>query len=90
MPQPRNTRGQFRSASAAIADIVFEPSSEIPEDYSTWLGDGAVVVTFNARGVYRYEGINFIEYSQFKDAPSWGSYFNDYIRPYYSNYERIG
>lgn len=85
---PRNTFGRFRSYSQAIEDIIFEPSSEI--DFDNFLGNGSMTVIFNERGTYRYEDVNYIEYVNFKNAPSWGEYFNNFIRPYYDNYERIG
>lgn len=87
--QPRNTFGRFRSASEAIVDITFEPSADAPEDLTSWLGGGTMVVEFQARGTYRYENVNFVEYTNFKNSPSWGEYFNDYIRPFYNEYERI-
>lgn len=88
--QPRNTYGHFRTFSAAIVDIVFEPASEIPLDYDSWLGDGSMIIEFQARGTYRYNSVNFIEFTNFKNAPSWGEYFNNNIRPFYTDYERIG
>lgn len=85
--QPRNTFGRFRSSSEAIVDITFIPAAEI--DFDNFLGSGSMIVEFQARGTYQYENVNYIEYVNFKNAPSWGEYFNQNIRNYYTDYERI-
>lgn len=91
MATRRNALDRFRSGqSNAIVDITFRPQEEVPIDFTTLLGDGALIVEFQERGTYQYNGVNYLEYVNFKNASSWGEYFNNYIRPNYLDYERIG
>lgn len=89
MPIRRSASGRFRAGvSEAIADIQWEPQPLAKDAID--LGNGDLVVIFQERGTYRYHDVNFSEYISFKDAPSWGEYFNENIRPNYLDYERIG
>ena len=51
--------------------------------------NGQMVVNFNKRGSYVYFDIEPWLYAEFNNAASRGTYFNLYVRPFYTNFERI-
>lgn len=48
-----------------------------------------MTVHFNKRGSYTYYEVEPQVYAEFNSAASRGTYFNLYIRPLYTNFERI-
>lgn len=88
--RPRNTHGQFRSVSAAIQDVQWEPKDPLNIDpVEDFLGTGTLIIVFQERGTYRYYDANYLDYQNLKNAASMGGYFNDNLRNYLTNYERI-
>jgi len=48
-----------------------------------------MTVNFNKRGSYVYFDVEPFLYAEFNEAASRGTYFNLYVRPFYTNFERI-
>lgn len=49
----------------------------------------AMTINFNKRGSYLYYDVEPWLYAEFNNAASRGTYFNLYVRPFYTNYERV-
>ena len=59
--------------------------SSLEYDFDTF----QMTVHFNKRGTYVFYDIEPQIYAEFNNAASRGTFFNLYIRPFFTNYERI-
>ena len=66
-----------RPESNCVADVSYNPETE------------QMTITFQQRGTYVYNDVPLDDYVDFASAGSQGTYFNLYIRPKYTNYERV-
>ena len=66
-----------------------KPESTCCNDVSYDPETGDMTVAFQKRGTYVYHDVSLDEYVDFASAGSQGTYFNLYIRPKFTNFERI-
>lgn len=64
--------------SECVADISYNPETE------------EMTIEFQQRGTYLYHNVPLDTYVDFQTAGSMGKYFNNYIRNFGFEYERIG
>ena len=64
--------------STAIAALEYDEENQI------------MIIHFQQRGSYRYYDVPPDVFQDFNTAGLQGSFFNLYVRPVYTNYERIG
>ena len=63
--------------STCVNDVSYDPENEV------------MTIVFQKRGTYVYQDVSLDEYVDFASASRQGTYFNLYIRPKYTNFERI-
>jgi hypothetical protein len=66
-----------KPSSTCCADVSYDPETN------------DMTVAFVNRGTYIYHEVPLDEYVDFASSGSQGTYFNLYIRPKYTNFERI-
>jgi KTSC domain-containing protein len=69
------THGKIESH--CVADVSYNPETE------------QMTIAFQQRGTYVYSNVPIDDYVDFASAGSQGTYFNLYIRPKYTSYERV-
>jgi len=66
-----------KPASLCCNDVSYDPEEE------------TMIIVFQNRGTYKYFDVPLDEYVDFASSGSQGTYFNLYIRPKYTNFEKI-
>jgi hypothetical protein len=66
-----------------------KPESTCCNDVSYDPESGDMTIVFQRRGTYIYHDVPLDDYLDFASAGSQGTYFNLYIRPKYTNFERM-